>query len=59
VPLPKEYSGEEDIEKFDGWLQSLLQWYFAGPKYKHEHITLMAMFLGKKPRHGLTTTLRV
>ena len=54
VPLPKEYSGEEDIEKFDGWLQSLLRWlkinHYTGPDREHERITLTAMFLGEKAK---------
>jgi len=27
VPEPKAYSGEEDAEKFEGWLKNLLRWY--------------------------------
>jgi len=54
VPLPKVYSGDEDIEQFNGWLHSLLQWmkinHYAGPECEHEHITLTAMYLDEKAK---------
>jgi hypothetical protein len=49
LPQPDHYSGEEDIEKFDAWLQSILRWLklgsFAGPDHERERITVFAMFL--------------
>jgi hypothetical protein len=54
VPLPKAYSGDEDIKQFDGWLHSMLQWmkinHFAGPECKRDHITLTVMYLDKKAK---------
>jgi len=54
VPLPKAYSGDEDIEQFDGWLHSMLQWmkinHYAGPEHKRDCITLMAMYLDDKAK---------
>jgi len=54
VPLPEKYSGDEDIEQFDGWLHSLLRWlkinHFTGPERKREHIVLTAMYLSEKAK---------
>jgi hypothetical protein len=54
VPLPEKYSGDEDIEQFDGWLHSLLQWlkinHFTGLECEREHIALTAMYLGEKAK---------
>jgi hypothetical protein len=54
VPLPEKYSGDEDIEQFDGWLHSLLRWlkinHFTGPEREREHIALTAMYLGEKAK---------
>ena len=54
VPLPKAYSGDEDIEQFDGWLHLVLWWmkisHYAGPEHKHDRITLMAMYLDDKAK---------
>jgi len=54
VPLPKAYSGDKDIEQFDGWLHSMLQWmkinHYTGPEHKHDCITLTAMYLDEKAK---------
>jgi len=54
VPLPEKYSGNEDIEQFDGWLHLLLQWlkinHFTGPECNRECIALTAMYLGEKAK---------
>jgi hypothetical protein len=54
VPLPKAYSGDEDIEQFDGWLQSMLRWmkinHYAGPERKRDRIMLTAMYLNEKAK---------
>jgi hypothetical protein len=54
VPLPKAYSGDEDIEQFDGWLHSMLWWvkinHYAGPEHEHDCIMLTAMYLDKKAK---------
>jgi len=54
VPLPKAYSGDEDIEQFDGWLHSMLRWmkinHYAGPERKRDHIMLTAMYLDEKAK---------
>jgi hypothetical protein len=54
VPLPKAYSGDEDIEQFDGWLHSMLWWmkinHYAGPECEHDRITLTAMYLDEKAK---------
>jgi hypothetical protein len=54
VPLPEKYSGDEDIEQFDGWLHSLLRWlkinHFTGPERERERIALTAMYLGEKAK---------
>ena len=51
------YSGDEDIEQFDGWLHSLLRWlkinHFTGPECEQEHIVLTAMYLGEKAKTWL------
>ena len=45
VPEPKEYSGEEDTEKFEGWLKNLLRWYcinrYCGMEHDKDHISLV------------------
>jgi hypothetical protein len=52
LPTPDCYSGEEDIEKFDAWLQGLLRWLklslFAGPELERERIALTGLFLKDK-----------
>jgi hypothetical protein len=54
VPLPKAYSGDKDIEQFDGWLHSMLRWmkinHYTGPECKCDCITLTAMYLDKKAK---------
>jgi hypothetical protein len=54
VPLPKAYSGDEDIEQFDGWLHSMLQWmkinHYTGPERECDHITLTVMYLVNKAK---------
>jgi len=54
VPLPKAYSGDEDIKQFDGWLHSMLRWmkinHYAGPEHECDRITLTAMYLDKKAK---------
>jgi len=35
VPEPKAYSGEEDAEKFEGWLKNLLRWYHINRYLRH------------------------
>jgi hypothetical protein len=54
VPLPEKYSGDEDIEQFNGWLHSLLRWlkinHFTGPEHERERIALTAMYLSKKAK---------
>jgi hypothetical protein len=49
LPMPDKYNGDEDIEKFDAWLQALLRWMkinlYSGPDCEHERITITAMFL--------------
>lgn len=54
LPHPAEYTGEEDIEKFDGWLQSLLRWMklsnMTGPDNESGRIAVTAMFLAGKAR---------
>jgi len=54
VPLPEKYSGDEDIEQFDGWLHSLLRWlkinHFTGLERERERIVLTAMYLGEKAK---------
>jgi hypothetical protein len=54
VPLPEKYSGDEDIEQFDGWLHSLLRWlkinHFTGLECERECIMLTAMYLGEKAK---------
>src|SRR5215475_10233680 len=45
---PKSYEGQEDVEKFESWLQSLLRWLkvnqVIGPDRKAECITYVCMF---------------
>ena len=52
LPTPDSYSGEEDIEKFDAWLQGLLQWLklslYAGLELERERIALAGLFLKDK-----------
>jgi hypothetical protein len=59
VPLPEKYSGDEDIEQFDGWLYSLLRWlkinHFTGPECEWERIMLTAMYLGEKAKESVKT----
>jgi hypothetical protein len=47
--LPRKYTGGEDIEKFDAWVQSLLRWLklsnYGGSDYEWDRIALTAMFL--------------
>jgi hypothetical protein len=54
VPLPEKYSGDEDIEQFDGWLHSLLRWlkinHFTGPERERECIALTAMYLSEEAK---------
>jgi len=54
VPLPKVYSGDEDIEQFDGWLHSMLQWmkinHYTGPECEHDCIMLTAMYLDERAK---------
>jgi hypothetical protein len=54
VPLPKAYSGDEDIEQFDGWLHSMLQWmkinHYTGPERERDRIMLTAMYLDEKAK---------
>jgi len=49
VPEPKAYSGEEDAEKFEGWLKNLLRWYCINKYCSMEHdkdcISCTALFL--------------
>ena len=52
LPTPDSYSGEEDIEKFDAWLQGLLRWLklnlCAGPELERERIAITGLFLKDK-----------
>ena len=52
LPTPDSYNGEEDIEKFDAWLQGLLRWFklnlYAGPELEREQIALTGLFLKDK-----------
>ena len=52
LPTPDSYSGEEDIEKFDAWLQGLLRWLklslYAGLELERERIALTGLFLKEK-----------
>ena len=52
LPTPDCYSGEEDIEKFDAWLQGLLRWLklnlYAGPELERERVMLTGLFLKDK-----------
>jgi len=54
VPLPEKYSGDENIEQFNGWLHSLLRWlkinHFTGLEHEWEHIMLTVMYLGEKAK---------
>ena len=52
IPSPEAYSGSEDIEAFDGWLQGLLRWlslnHCGGPERDRERSKLTAIFLKDK-----------
>jgi hypothetical protein len=54
VPLPKAYSGDEDIKQFDGWLHSMLWWmkinHYAGPEREHDRIMLTVTYLDEKAK---------
>jgi hypothetical protein len=62
VPLPKAYSGDEDIEQFDGWLHSMLWWmkinHYAGPERKCDRITLTAMYLDEKAKTWFNNNIK-
>ena len=48
------YSGDEDIEQFDGWLHSMLWWmkinHYTGPECEGDRIMLTAMYLDEKAK---------
>jgi len=60
--LPKAYSGDEDIEQFDGWLHSMLWWmkinHYAGPERKCDLITLTAMYLDEKAKTWFNNNIK-
>jgi hypothetical protein len=52
LPQPDQYDGDEDIEVFDTWVQSLLRWlklsHYGGPDFERERIALAAVHLTGK-----------
>jgi hypothetical protein len=52
IPPPEAYSGSEDIEAFNSWLQGLLRWlslnHCGGPERDQERSKLTAVFLKDK-----------
>ena len=61
VPLPKAYNGEEDIELFDGWLQTLLRWMrmagYGGFDKDGDRLTILAMFLEEHAKSWYNDTI--
>jgi hypothetical protein len=52
LPQPDKYDGDEDIEVFNEWVQSLLRWlklsHYRGPDFERERIALAAVHLSGK-----------
>jgi hypothetical protein len=61
IPLPKPYNGKEDIELFDGWLQTLLHWMkmmgYGGFDKNGDYLTVLSMFLEDKAQLWYNDTI--
>ena len=54
IPTPKEYSGDEDVEKFESWLYSVVHYMkmtqFGGDRNDQLCVSLVGMYLSERAR---------